>query len=140
MALKLLQKLPGPDLPSDPYLLRALLRPDSPSDLSSMDPTQQLAPSPELRLVAVEQALIDSKAREIETQKQLASILNGFQQLEALIQKLQPPPTSPKISSTNITPLRSAPIGRPPPPALPSEYNRDRSQGQAFLTSCQTYI
>ena len=51
-----------------------------------MDPTQQSAfTAKELCLAAVEQALIDSKAREIETINQLATLLSSFQQLELLI-------------------------------------------------------
>ena len=51
-----------------------------------MDPTQQSAPTTkELCLAAVEQALIDPEAREIETKNQLATLSSGFQQLELLI-------------------------------------------------------
>ena len=51
-----------------------------------MDPTHQHVPTlEELCLAAVEQALIDSKAREIETKNQFAAFLNGFQQLELLM-------------------------------------------------------
>ena len=32
------------------------------------------------------------------------------------------------------------PAGRPPPPTLPTEFDGERSQGQAFLNSIQTYI
>src|ERR1700761_6843103 len=105
-----------------------------------MNPTHQHDPTPEeRRLAAVEQALADSEAREVETKSQLAALLNGFQHLELLIRELKPIQT-PNTPPTNVTPIRLAPIGRPPPPALPSEYNGDRSRGQAFLTSCQTYI
>ena len=105
-----------------------------------MDPTHQHVPTPEeLRLAAVEQALIDSKSREIETKNQFAALLNGFQQLELLMRELAPAKT-PKTTPTDTIPIRLAPTGRPPPPALPSEYDGDRLKGQAFLISCQTYM
>ena len=105
-----------------------------------MNPTHQHTPTPEeLRLAAVEQALIDSEAREIETKNQFAALLSGFRQLELLMRELNPANT-PKTPPTDTTPVRLAPTGRPPPPALPSEYDGDRMKGQAFLTSCQTYM
>ena len=94
-----------------------------------MDPTHQHVPTPEeLRLAAVEQALIDSKAREIETKNQFAALLNGFEQLELLMQELTPAKT-PKTTPTDTIPVQLAPTGRPPPPALPSEYDGDRLKG-----------
>jgi Retrotransposon gag protein/Zinc knuckle len=105
-----------------------------------MNPTQYFAPSSEEpRLTALEQAFADSQAQQIETQRQLKLLINGFQQLESFVKERQPPPTPPKVP-INITPVRTSPAGRPPPPALPSEFDGDRSQGQAFLNSCQTYI
>ena len=105
-----------------------------------MNPAQQHASSSEeLRLAAVEQALADSKAREIETKNQFAALLNGFQQLELLMRELTPAKT-PKATLTDTIPIRLAPTGQPPPPALPSEYDGDRMKGQTFLTSCQTYM
>ena len=57
-----------------------------------MDPTHQHVPTPkELCLAAVEQALIDSKAKEIEMKNQFAALLNGFQQLELLMRELPLP-------------------------------------------------
>ena len=49
-------------------------------------------------------------------------------------------PLSPENCPAHIAPVQPAPTRRPPPPALPNEYDRNRSKGQAFLTSCQTYI
>ena len=50
-----------------------------------MNPTNQPVPTPEeLCLAAVEQALVDSNTREVETKNQLAALVNGFQQLELL--------------------------------------------------------
>ena len=76
-----------------------------------MNPTHQHDPTPEeLHLVAVEQALADSEAREIETKSQLAALINGFQHLELLIQELKPVQTS-NTPLTNITPIQLAPTG-----------------------------
>ena len=105
-----------------------------------MNPTHQHDPTPEeLRLAAVERALADSEAREVETKSQLTALINSFQHLELLIRELKPIKTL-NTPLTNITPIRLAPTGRPPPPALPNEYDGDRSKGQAFLMSCQTYM
>ena len=72
-----------------------------------MDPTHQHVPTPEeLRLAAVEQALIDSKARKIEMKNQFAALLNGFQQLELLMREL-----TPKTTPTDTIPVRLAPAG-----------------------------
>ena len=75
-----------------------------------MNPTHQHASTPEACLAAVEQALIDSEAREIATKAQLTTLLTGFQQLELLLRNLQPPSTSPKTPSVDVTPVRSVPI------------------------------
>ena len=53
----------------------------------------------------VEQAIIDSKAREIETKAQLTTLLSSFRQLELLIQKLQPPSTSLKTPPVDTIPV-----------------------------------
>ena len=98
------------------------------------DPTPE-----ELRLAVVERALADSKAKEVETKSQLTALINGFQHLELLIWELKPVKTL-NTPPTNITPVWLAPTGQPPPLALPNKYDRDRSKGQAFLTSCQTYM
>ena len=76
-----------------------------------MNPTHQHASTPkELRLAAVEQALIDSKAREIEMKNQFAALLNGFQQLELLMRELTPAKT-PKTTLTDTIPIWLAPTG-----------------------------
>jgi hypothetical protein len=85
------------------------------------------------RIASLEQALSELQARDVATQ----------QKLDLLISHI----TSPKLpdSSSNIetqTPSKPyrTPPGRGPPPALPSEFDGDRSKGLAFLYSCQTYI
>ena len=106
-----------------------------------MNPVQQHAPSPEeLHLTALEQALADSKAREEETQKQLATVLDRFKNLERLLMEQQPQILTPPKNLVNISPIWTTPTGRPPPPALPSEFNGEWTCRQEFLNSCQTYI
>ena len=140
MVLKSFQNSTKFRLISDSYISDHSSVPIPPQNSRSMNLTQQHDPTPEGCLAKVEQAVINSKAREIEVNNQLAALLNGFQHLELMLQKLQPPSPSPKTPPIDITPVQSTPIGQPPPLALPSEYDRDRSKGQAFLTSCQTYM
>ena len=45
--------------------------------------------------------------------------------------------TQPEIQNPPTPPWRG---GHSPPPALPSEFDRDRTKGMAFLYSCQTYF
>ena len=92
-----------------------------------MNPAQQHAPrSEELCLAVVEQALTNSIAREIKTQKTLALLTDGFQLLQELVQTHIPLCTSPKIPSVDITPVWSAPTRQPLSPVLPDEFNGDR--------------
>ena len=139
MVPRSLQKITKSDLPLT-CLLQALPILIPPQNSLSMDPTHQHVPTPEeLHLAVVEQALIDSKAREIEMKNQFAALLNSFQQLGLLMRELTPAKI-PKTTPTDTIPIRLAPTGRPPPLALPSEYDGDRLKGQAFLISCQTYM
>ena len=63
-----------------------------------MNPAQQHAPSSEeLCLAALEQALANSLAREIETQRTLSLLTDSFQLLRELVQTHIPLCTSPKI-------------------------------------------
>ena len=86
---------------------------------------------------ALQQALADSEARYLDTQKQIAQLVNGFHQLQALIQN-RPPTPVPQTPPPRSPP--SVPTRRAPPPALPSEFDGDRSKGSAFLRSCTTYV
>ena len=105
-----------------------------------MNPAQPNAPNAEdARFQALEQAYADSLAIQENTQKQIDALLKGYQHLEKLMQAIVPPALL-QIRPTAPTPIQATPSGRPPPPALPSEYDGDRSRGQSFLTSCQTYI
>ena len=105
------------------------------------NPAQQHAPSSEeLRLTAVEQALADSIAREIEMQKTLSLLTNGFQLLQELVQTHIPLCIFLKVSSMDVPSIWSAPTRQPLSPVLPDGFHRDQTKGQSFLTSCQTYI
>ena len=73
-------------------------------------------------------------------QQQINGLLHGFQQLEELMQAEKITSPSQKIQPTDFAPTQTAPTGQPPPPALPNEYDGNCFKGQAFLTSCQTYI
>jgi hypothetical protein len=106
-----------------------------------MNPAQSnVSEAGERRFRALEQAFADSVAKQENMQKQINELLHGFQQLEEFVRVQKNSPPSPHTPPTDHTPVRATPIGRPPPPALPSEYDGNRSRGQAFLTSCQTYI
>ena len=100
-----------------------------------MNPAQQAFSGPiELCLKALEQALADSQAKERETQKQLDMLIIRFRRLEGIISELKD-----FLKNVSITTLVVL-LGRPPPPALPTEFDGEQSRGQAFLTSVQTYI
>ena len=100
------------------------------------NPAQQHAPSSEeLRLAAVEQALADSIAREIEMLKTLSLLTDAFQLLQELVQTHIPLCTPPKVPSIDVTPIWSTPTRQPLSPALPDEFHGDRTKGQSFLTS-----
>jgi hypothetical protein len=92
-------------------------------------------------MTALEQALSTSKARQIETQKQLEQLTNGFQQLQQLLLQQQSNSTLLPLSN-NPTPCSASPklATRPLHPALPNEFDGDCSKGAAFIQSCQTYI
>ena len=106
-----------------------------PQSSPDMNPAQQaFLGSMETHLVALEQALADSKAREEETRKQLGLLTHRFKQLEGLI-------IEQRNSQKNIPPnILAIPLGQPPPPTLPTEFDRERSWGQAILNSVQTYM
>ena len=105
-----------------------------------MNPAQPNVPNPgDAWFLALEQAYANSLATQENTPKQIDQLLQGFQHLEKLMMARINLPTSPKIDPSDITPVRTTPINRPPP-ALRNKFDRNCSQGQAFLTSCQTYI
>ena len=86
------------------------------------------------RITALEQAFSEMQARD-----------EAFEQkLDILVKHI----TSPKIPESPPIPVvhtpapetRHTPSTRALRPALPSEFDGDRSKGVAFLYSCQTYI
>jgi hypothetical protein len=85
------------------------------------------------RVTTLEQAVSDLQNRDVTTQQKLDILISHITS-----QKTTEPPKTPE---PHIAPTpRSVPKTRGPPPALPSEFNGDRSNGMAFLRSCQTYI
>lgn len=90
------------------------------------------------RILSLEQAISELQTRDDNTQQKLNVLIDRLTHI--------PRPTSPTPNPTHISdaeiipPSLSAPPARGPPPALPSEFDGDRSRGQEFLRSCQTYI
>jgi hypothetical protein len=82
-------------------------------------------------IVSLEQALSELQARDVTTQQKLDLLINHITS-----QKTTEPSTNPESEIPTIP--RPAPSTRGPPPALPSEFDGDRSRGMAFLRSCQT--
>ena len=82
------------------------------------------------RLVALEQALAEIQAKDANTQHKLDLLISRLTSSEPYIPHSNPSPTStppaPKVHGLK--------------PALPSEFDGDRTKGVAFLNSCQTYI
>jgi hypothetical protein len=118
---------------------------DPPSDLPQASSFREL-PVPAMSndcMTALEQALSASEARQIETQKQLEQLTNGFQQLQQLLLQQQSNSTpTPLLLPNNPTPCSVSPklATRPLRPALPNEFDGDRSKGVTFIRLCQTYI
>src|SRR6201996_7823247 len=91
-------------------------------------------------IVALEQALTKMQAKDAKTQNKLDNLIHHLTVLttqsttatQSVEQTSQSPPTPPIPSTT--------PRHRGPAPALPSEFDGDRTKGLAFLTSCQIYI
>jgi hypothetical protein len=91
------------------------------------------------RVSALEQAVSVSEARYLENQTQIKELILAFNQLQQHVLQQQKPPT-PKTEKPSLH--HSAPVTlnrRGPPPALPNEFDGDRSKGPTFLRSCQTY-
>ena len=88
----------------------------------------------------LEQALSELEARYIETQKQIAQLVNGFHQLQQVLMQQQQKPPFPPIEKNPIS--KSVPwvSTRQLRLALPNEFDGDRFKGATFIWSCQTYI
>ena len=90
-----------------------LLHVEFPSVLPlNMNPAQQHVPSSnKLCFAALEQAVIDSRAREAKTEQRIEMLLNGFLKLERFMTEQQTPPTPLKISPIDIIPVWPSPTG-----------------------------
>ena len=105
-----------------------------------MNPVQKHAPgSKKLHLAALEQALTNSEAREIETQKKAQNTPKQVPTPWKTDNRATPPPYSSKNPCKYYS-CPDLPPRQPPPPALPSEFDGDQTWGQVFLNSCQTYV
>ena len=114
---------------------------DPPLELPQASEPQELPTSimSSEHVSTLEQALSNSEARYLKTQKQIQSLADGLQQIQQPLLQQQPialPNPSPKNSDNTLQNL----ICQAPPLALPNKFDGDCSKGQAFLCSCQTYI
>ena len=89
---------------------------------------------------ALEQALSELEARYMETQKQIAQLINGFHQLQQVLMQQQQKPPSLPIKKNPIFDSVPWVLTRQLRPALPNKFDGDHSKGATFLQSCQTYI
>jgi len=78
------------------------------------------------RLVTLEQAFAELQVKDENTQHKLDILISHIPQSEN------------PIPSTQITPVTLKAHGLKP--ALPSEFDGDRTKGMVFLNSCQVYI
>jgi len=78
------------------------------------------------QLATLEQALAELQAKEANTQHKLDILISHIPQSKNPIPSTQIPPVTPKAHGLK--------------PALPLEFDRDRTKGMAFLNSCQVYI
>ena len=85
------------------------------------------------RVSVLEQAFSGLQAEQARTQEKLDAMLQILMQQQQRPRVATPPPQNP-------TPTPPTPNVRAPPPALPTEFDGDRTKGLAFLNSCQTYI
>ena len=90
------------------------------------------------RVNSLKQAISELWARDDSTQLKLNVFIDRITHLS---RPTSPPAILTHIPDTEIVPPSHSPLpARGPPPALPSEFDGDRSRGQEFLCSCQTYI
>ena len=83
-------------------------------------------------LTSLEQALSELQAQDVSTQQKLDTLITHVTSLK------------PEKHITTPNPYPNLPCSTPPahgpPPTLPFEFDRDCSNGMAFLHSCQTCI
>jgi Retrotransposon gag protein/Zinc knuckle len=89
----------------------------------------------EERVIALEQAQAKTAAREVELDTKLDTLLAQVALLSQ--QHTQSPHTQP---ARPIPPTEHPRSSRTARPAAPTEFSGERSEGLAFLNSCQTYI
>jgi hypothetical protein len=88
------------------------------------------------RFQNIEKQLNDQAEASRATNKTLNKLLAAFSTQEVRENLTPPPPASlPPVT----TPLKTLQPSRVKP-GIPSNFNRDRAQGRAFLTSCELYI
>jgi len=87
------------------------------------------------RIASLEQSLSELQARDVTTQQKLDTLITH---ITAITSQKSTPSQQPKPDT--VSNARLVPSTRGPPPALPSEFDGDRTHGMAFLRSCQTYI
>src|SRR5277367_1414290 len=87
------------------------------------------------RITALEQALTELQARDEATQQKLDILISHLTSTPKASD-----PTSNPVTQTVPLETHPTPSTRGLRPALPSEFDGDRSKGMAFLYSCQTYI
>ena len=78
------------------------------------------------QLASLEQSLAELQAKDENTQHKLDILISHIPQYKNMIPSTQLTPVTLKAHSLK--------------PALPSEFNGDRTKGMAFLNSCQVYI
>ena len=110
---------------------------DSTSDILGKQPpeTVSLPTMDSERIASLEQSLSELQARDVTTQQKLDTLITH---ITAITSQKSTPSQQPKPDT--VSDARLVPSTRGPPPALPSEFDGDRTHGMAFLRSCQTYI
>src|SRR5205807_5809142 len=93
------------------------------------------------RVLALETAMDEMKSQNEATHHLLQSVLDRLSPLQAqnAPDRIRPP----SANSIRSSPIPASSAGRKKnflKPSAPSEFDRSRSAGKAFLTSCQTYI
>lgn len=89
------------------------------------------------RVSVLEQAFSGLQTAQARTQEKLDAMLQILMQQQQQQPRTRTPPPQTPMSPI---PTPSSLNVRGPPPALPTEFDGDRTKGLAFLNSCQTYI
>ena len=89
------------------------------------------------RIASLEQAISELQARDEGIQQKLNLLIDHITRTP---KPSSPPPIPIRTPDPETFTPSPSPLTRGPPPALPSEFDGDRSRGQEFIRSCQTYI